>query len=107
MDAVKDWLSLAALLISVGGVVYAWLTAASKANTGALSQVNAKIADHAARVAAVEFELKHLPDKESVHRLELAMADMKGQLSTLSSASDGTHRALLRMEDFLMNRDKS
>lgn len=36
------------------------------------------------RIAAVEGELRHLPDKDATHRIELALSDMKAEMRGLS-----------------------
>lgn len=60
--------------------------------------------DHDRRIQAIEGELKHLPDKDSVHKLQVDLTEMKGQISTMVKSSEATERATRRVEEFLINR---
>ena len=102
MDLINQWLGAIALAISIGSALYAWLTSGSRHNAEAVTKVTERLDGQEQRLGLIEAEWKHLPDKESVNRLELAMVELKGQITGLSKESEGTHRALLRMEDYLL-----
>lgn len=122
MEFVQQWLGLVALVISIGGTFYAWLTAGSKANTkkldamegvlagkaggGDLDQLEDKVTEHDRRIQAVEAEVKHLPDKDSVHRLEVALEQMNTKIASMAASAEATERTARRVEQFLMERAK-
>ena len=45
------------LVIIVGGAIYTWLTARSKANSSSISQINEKMADHESRITNIDSRL--------------------------------------------------
>lgn len=101
-DGLKDLLGAAALVISLLTSVYAWITSKAKANGEHLKTVDAKLIDLDRRVQAMESELKHLPDKDDVNELKLALAELRGTVSTLNESLSGVSRTVRRVEGFLM-----
>jgi hypothetical protein len=112
MDQMKDWLGLVALVVSVGGTFYAWITAGSKTNAADLSNfkkahtekvdaIETALDAHDRRIQTVETEMKHLPDKDSVVELKLAMSDLKGTVGRLDESLNSVQRTVLRIDDWL------
>ena len=106
MEFLKDWLGLAALVVSLGGSIYAWITSRSKVNAEHLKDVDAKLTDHASRIQTIENELRHLPAKDDVTELKLALAEIKGTIGRFDESLSGVSRTVRRMEDFLMKDTK-
>jgi hypothetical protein len=106
IDDLRDLLSVAAALIATGGAIYAWLTARSKANSGALRELEREHREVEHRVTSVEGDIRHLPDKESVHALQLAISEMRGSMGRIEESLGGTNRTVRRMEEFLMETRK-
>lgn len=127
LGELKEWLGAAALLISVGGVIYGWFTAGgTKALTevGALRKqtredisalkeqidkdekaatdrrqqqaeaIVARFQLSESRLQAVEADMRHMPDREQAHRLELAIEKLTGSLETLDERLTGRIEAL-------------
>ncbi|RWC58906.1 DUF2730 family protein [Mesorhizobium sp.] len=106
MDQIKDWAGLIAILISIGGVLYGWLTsgsskalkdlAALREEIDADADVLAKerrVSDAAIvgrfqmaeeRLIKLESDFQHLPEREQVHRIELAVEKLSGSLAAMS-----------------------
>lgn len=91
------WLSVAALFISIGGSVTAFLTSGAKSNAKTL-------ADHEHRVSKLENDMLHMPNKESVHKLQLDLTELKGQIGVMARSSETTERTTRRVEEFLLSR---
>mgnify|MGYP006431492143 CR=1 FL=1 len=65
------------------------------------------------RVAKLEVQMQQVPDKETMHDLQICVARTEGTMSRLGERLDGTEklfarmeRALQRQEDFLLNHRK-
>ncbi len=106
MDELKEWLGLIALIVSFGGTVYAWITSRSNVNAEHLKTVDTTLSDHALRIQAIEGELKHLPAKDDVNDLKLALAQLGGTVGRLDESLNGISRTVRRVEDFLMKEGK-
>jgi hypothetical protein len=102
----KDWLGVLALLISVGTVVYAWLTSKASANASHLREIEAEVEGHRARIQALEAELKHLPDRDTVTEMRLTITELKGAVGNLNASVATMSGSLRRIEDFLLAKAK-
>lgn len=102
--ALKDWLGLIALFISVGTSVVLFIGSGSKKNAEQIGKIEEKVDDHADRLKSIETNMQHLPDKETVNRLQVDMAEMKGQMASIAKSSEATERATRRVEDFLLKQ---
>ncbi len=69
-----------------------------------LSKVEAKLVEHDRRVQAIEGELKHLPDRDMAHRLELAVEKMSGRLDTMAETMKPIRAATERMNALLLEQ---
>lgn len=102
----KEWLGLIALAISFLGTVYAWLTTRSKENSEHLSKLSGTVDNHKERIQKIESELAHLPSKDDVTALRLAISDMGGTIGRLDEGMKGIKNTIGRVENFLMKADK-
>lgn len=94
---IVPWLSLIALLISIGSSVTMFLTSGAKSNA-------AKLAEHDHRLGRLENDIAHMPSKESVHQLQLDLTELKGQIGIMAKSSEATERTARRVEEFLLSR---
>ncbi len=69
-----------------------------------LSKVEAKLVEHDRRVQSIEGELKHLPDRDMAHRLELAVEKMSGRLDTMAETMKPIRAATERMNALLLEQ---
>ena len=128
---VTPWLGMAALIISLAGSVYAWLTSRSAANTERLDKLESRIREqqeklqrvgdnvarlndieqrlthHSERLQNVENDMQHIPDRESQHRVELALAEMNGRFSTLEEKLKPIASTSQRLGEFLLEQAKT
>lgn len=97
VSPLKDWLGLIALLISVGSSVVLFLKSDAK-------KAAETLATHGSRIQRLEDQVQHLPDKDTVHKLQIDLTEMKGQMASMVKSSEATERATRRVEDFLMSK---
>jgi hypothetical protein len=91
MPWVTSALSIIAFLTAIKNI----LGSPAKDNAEKIAQLDKKLTEHDRRIQAAESELKHMPDKDSVHRLQVA---------AMVKTSEATERATRRVEEFLMSR---
>ncbi|CAA0129398.1 Uncharacterised protein [Starkeya nomas] len=72
-----------AMLISATALIFSIASARGKAASDRVGQVEKKSDETEQRVARLETEMRHLPDKDTSHRLELAIIGLRGEVSTL------------------------
>ena len=102
----KEWLGVAALMISVGGFFYAWLTSRSKTNSEQLEQLDGRVDQLVGRLQAVELELRHMPDKETIAELRISVEGVKTRLAGMEQQASATGASVRRIEDYLLKGAK-
>lgn len=95
--AIVPYLSAAALIISIATAVNAFVGAGSKKNASML-------VEHESRIQALESEIKHLPDRDMVHDLQLTLKDIQIEMASIKVATEQSSRTSRRVEDYLINR---
>lgn len=71
-----------------------------------VTKVEAKLVEHDRRVQSVESEIKHLPDRDMAHRLEIAVEKMSGRLDTMAETLKPIRATTERMNELLMDQGK-
>jgi chromosome segregation ATPase len=117
MDAqfLKDWGSIIAIFIAIGGTFYTWFTAGSKTNsaelkslrekqTEELSKVNDNLDLVETRLTKIEADMTHLPDEKALMELKLDVAAMKGSFGRMEESIAGITRTVHRVEDYLLKK---
>lgn len=122
MGDLKEWLGILALAVSVGGTLYAWLTRSGK-EAGehvaklelqikndlkdrdlALKDRDDKINSLEDRVSRLEGEINHLPDRDTVHRMELSLSEMRGDLKAMTERLVPVASISDRLQEFLLGQ---
>lgn len=118
---INPWLTLGVSATALGGVVWSLLTSAgAKAlkEVGELRQSTALDEKKAAeliaarfqllesRVLVIEGELKHMPNLQLVHELQLALKDIQLELSKVASSAEQSARTSSRVEAYLLEHGK-
>lgn len=102
MELMKDWAGFAAIALALLSSVHSWLTSRSQVNSEHLKRVDGNLKDHDRRIQKVESEIEHLPSKDSLHQLDLAMKDLQGDVKQMSANLESVTRTSHRVERFLM-----
>jgi hypothetical protein len=112
MEELRQWAGPIGAMIAIAVTVWSWLTSGEKRVAADLvehrkaqaerdKEVDDAIVGLASRLQAVEQEMRHLPDKDSVVGLQLAMAELKGTIGRLDESLGSVQRTVLRIDDYL------
>lgn len=80
------YISLAISIITLGTLVRTVMTSGEKALAKRIDEIEDEQEAHDRRIQAVEAEFKHLPDRDSQHRIEINMEKLNGRLDTLTES---------------------
>lgn len=96
--------SLAVLLLSTKFVTREAHAAALGERDGRIKSLADKIELLEDRVFRVESEIKHLPDKDTAHRMEMAISRLEGRLETMDERLKPVASMASRMQDFMIEQ---
>ena len=101
VSALKDYVYIAAMLLSVAAMVYTWLTGRSKANATSLRE-------HEVRLTKIETAMEHTPGHDDLAKIYGQLDDLRGDVREMNGSMKANNLALGRVLDFLMqdNSDK-
>ncbi|MGE6741733.1 DUF2730 family protein [Allorhizobium pseudoryzae] len=69
-----------------------------------LTKVELKLIEHDRRVQTIENEMKHLPDRDSQHRMELQLSDMNGKFTALEERLKPIAAVSIRLQEFMLEQ---
>jgi hypothetical protein len=101
VNPIVVWVSLILSVVTLAGMLKTWLSSGEEEIDERLEVAEKTLINHDRRVQTVESELKHLPDKDMVMDLKLAMAELKGTVSTLGETVGSVSRTVHRIDDYL------
>ncbi|CAN0654323.1 DUF2730 family protein [Nitratireductor aquimarinus] len=107
LQPIVPWLSAAALIISLGTSVSTLLTSGAKQNAKKIADLDESSKGLESRVQELETEMRHMPDKDAVHRLELTLKDMSAEIMKIGTSADQSARTTARVEAYLLEQKKS
>lgn len=115
LATVSQWVSIVALLISIGNVLWAWFSRPARDLGTRLDQHRAEtdkrfedaekqvdeawegLKGHDRRIQRVEDDLRHLPTKKDLHEVELKVNAIKTELDIVA-------KVVGRIDDFLRSQ---
>ncbi len=98
-------------LIAIAGHIKTWMSSGEKdleksvkALTDDGAAAEKKLTEHDRRIQTLEAEVRHLPNKDAVHNLQIDLTELKGHVATMAKSAEATERTTRRVEEFLLNR---
>jgi hypothetical protein len=92
-------LKIATLAFAVGSAIYSWVSARNKATTEKVDQLER-------RMTKVEGDIEHLPDKDMSHRMEISIAEMRGEMRVLAEKLNPVAAISDRLQEYLLEQAK-
>ncbi|WP_273792392.1 DUF2730 domain-containing protein [Brucella anthropi] len=88
LQLLMPWLAAIIAIANAGTSFYRWMNKPADRNAEILAEVNARQLAFDRRLQAIEDELKHRPDVESIHKIELLLERMTGRLDSIDGRFD-------------------
>lgn len=103
LQIIMPWLGALALFISLGNSIQTFVTSGSKKVGADLEAAKKTLVQHDRRIQTVEDEIKHLPDIQVVHDLQLTLKDLQIEMTAIRAASEQSTRISQRVENWLIS----
>lgn len=108
---ITQYLTLALAVIAVLGHLKGYFSSGEKTLSNRqddhevrLKKAEETLINHDRRIQSSEAELKHLPDKDTVMEMKLALAELKGTVGTLTESVGSVSRTVHRIDDWLREK---
>lgn len=103
----KDWLSVIATAVSLAALLYTFVTRSGKEANEKVATLSEKVEAVEDRIARVEGELSGVPDRESVHKMQLELERMRGTIDVLNERLVPLAAISGRLQEFLLEQAKA
>jgi hypothetical protein len=101
---VLPWISGAISIITLLTLLKNMLSSGEKELAAKVSKVEAKLVEYDRRIQALEGELKHMPDRDTTHRMEIAMTEISGKLAVMAERLKPIEAIGERLQETLMEQ---
>jgi hypothetical protein len=101
LDYVYKILLLLSLVLSIGAVFYAWFANRRKDIDRRFHEGSKRMDRHDLRLQAVEQDVKSMPGTPDLHRLEMQLVSISGDMKAISATMTGMHKSLERTENIV------
>lgn len=101
---VSQYVGLALAIIALLGHAKGYFSSGEKTLTARVEKAETKLVEYDRRIQAVEGEMKHLPNRETAHKLELALAQMNGRLDTMTATLEPIRATTDRLNELLVEQ---
>jgi len=94
LSIIMPWIGAALSIIALGTQLKAILASGEKLLEERVVKLEKRSESVAEKVQQLEGDMKHLPDRDTAHRMEITIERMAGQLATLDKSLQGQLAAL-------------
>lgn len=100
----SQYLGLALAVIALLGHAKGYFSSGEKTLTARVEKAEAKLVEYDRRIQTIEGEMKHLPDREAQHRMELQLAEMNGKFAALEERLRPIAQVSIRLQEFMLEQ---
>ena len=97
LETLNRWVAIFALLIGIANAVWFWVTSPGKEARKRFDDMLDNLKTHDRRIQTVENEVKHLPTKDDMAKLDL-------KLTRVETECESMGRTLRRIDDHLRSK---
>lgn len=102
--SVLPWVSGLISIITLLTLLKNILSSGEKKLGEDLGEAKKKLIEHDRCIQSIEGEIKHLPDRETTHRMELAMSEINGKLNVMAERLKPIEAIGERLQETLMEQ---
>ncbi|NBN76797.1 DUF2730 family protein [Microvirga tunisiensis] len=103
---ISQYLGLVLAVIALLGHAKGYFSSGEKALSGRVEKMASTQDSHERRIQWIEGELKHLPDRDAQHRMELQLTEMKGMFAAMDERLRPIVAISERMHELMLEQAK-
>lgn len=104
MDEIRAWAPTIVAVIAIATTVWSWISSPGRKAQADVEALRRATDSLDQRLTRVETDLEHLPDKDTAHRMEMAIARLEGRLEVMDERLKPVAAMATRMQEHLMER---
>lgn len=104
MDEIRVWVPTIAAMIAAAATVWSWISSPGRKAEAKADKLAERVDLLDERLGRVEAELSHLPDKESVHRMDKTLIELRGEIQVLTERLKPVAAVSDRLQEFLLEQ---
>lgn len=106
ISPVVVWVVALSQLLTFGLTIWGLMASGSRANAKRIEEHGKLLDSHELRMSSMEQSQRAGPSSSDMHELELAMAQLKGELKTMSAVMSG-HAAIMERLEAVVSRHEN
>lgn len=101
INPIVVWAIALSQLLTFGMTVWGLISSGSRSNARRIEDHASRLQGHAERITQLEQSLSSLPAKEDLHKLTLAISDVRGELREIRTSQSGFTDTVRRQETII------
>ncbi|WP_456387923.1 DUF2730 family protein [Profundibacter sp.] len=93
------------LILSVIVIFFAWFRTRNHNVDDEFKTLTDRMDRHSGRIAALEQTITVMPDKDDMHKLQIEMVKMTGNLGQIQAVMEGNAKIMTRLEDIVSRHE--
>lgn len=103
LGSAANW---ASALIAISAIVFTMLSNRARATKEAVDGLEARVSETERRADRLETAIKHLPDKDAVTELKLAVAELRRDIAVIAESVKPVAAIAARMQEWMLEHSK-
>ena len=99
------WIVAISTMMSFCATIWTIFSGPSRRNSGRIDEVSHRVDDLTMRVSTVETRQSQMPDSNDMHKVELAMEQIRGEMGKMTEAMAGQKDIMIRLEAIVTRHD--
>lgn len=106
MDEIRAFAPTIVAVIAIATTVWQWISSPGRKAQAEVEAVRRAHDGLDQRLTRVESEVEHMPDKDTAHRMEMAIARLEGRLEVMDERLKPVAAMATRMQEHLMENGR-
>jgi hypothetical protein len=114
IEELSTGVAVISALIALASTIWGFITSGSRSNAKAIGEINTRLLDVEAGQSslrkdheALQHEIEQMPDREMIHRIELSLVELRGDLGQMNERLKPVGAIAERMQELMLQGGKS
>jgi Protein of unknown function (DUF2730) len=100
------WIVALSTIFSFGSLIWTMFSGPSRRNATRLDEMNGRLDRHDHRLQSLEQEMRAMPSKDDMHKVQLSLGRLEGQFAVLNERLAPVKAISERMQELMMEQGR-